>query len=720
MTYPRRGSLVSSINLNQFRLAFFFLAAQAVLLPAQIQKIDFRQLVDVKPIRVSFKRTSPPMSILEDSFSKAAAEPANPSIYLKAGVTRAPQSLNNPNGPQPVQLAAVVVSRESAQAKKEEKILTNPAGRQMIDTIRKATVQIPAQVVTQPSPKAVPGQKLLRVPLALPVQAQAPAAMAATASAAPAAQSFLASAPVTVSSGQAVPPPQAATTVPNKSALQLPVNPVKRPDHAWAKHFKQQISISGPLEVTGGLAFTGGGDYFTVYRQVGNTNLEAGRVWVRDGRFEISVAEPYGLLVAELRRSDGHLMGRGEVWIEDIEGAFDGRPLETHLVIEPSVVTTRGHLQTAYSYEGYSDPIPEADVDLPAIDVETKSSAAGDFKMPETLSGSSFVVKANKKGYWGGLTLASNVSPYVLTMYPDKMIKALYELIGRPEGIKEGDFESSGIIWGKVTHREKPLAGTKVELADGSAFGPIYFNGLHLPDRRLESTGPNGLFVFIKANPGINVIRAYNGDKALPSKVVLVDHHHATHVALEASQKRIADVYVHDVLSRKPVPSEVRFVGSAKGGRTTVDGAIRLRYTYANDPLFIEVDSGETYVESRVSTHRRARFIGVPQIPKAWLDGLVRRLPVTPQPGLGTIVGFVENNNFVAYLDRVENEYIQIFYFNQNGEIIPSGVAGGGFVIVNVVPGARTVTIGGDRTVFPWTQVTLVDSQFTSILTHKF
>ncbi|HEX4925464.1 MAG TPA: hypothetical protein VFV50_15330 [Bdellovibrionales bacterium] len=703
--------MVSSINLNQFRLIFFLLAAQAVFLPAQIQKIDFRQLVDMKPVRVSLKRTSPPMSILEDSFAKAVSAPQTPAIYLRAGVKRPPQSQNQPQGQKPVQLAGVVVSRDAAQANNEEKALTNPVGRQMIETFRKQAAAI------QPAAKAPAAASVtnhVRVPLALPSQAtaQAPAVLAPAV--------YLGAPPVSAPKGQAVPPPQAATTVPNKTTLRLPTTPVKRPDHAWAKHFKQQISLSGPIEITGGLAFTGGGDYFTIYRQVGNTNLEAGRVWVRDGRFQITVAEPYGLLVAELRRSDGQLMGRGEVWIEDVEGALDGRPQEVHLVIEPSVVTTRGHLQTAYSYEGYSDPIPEADVELPAIDIETKSSVAGDFKMPETLSGSSFVVKANKKGYWGGLTLASNVSPYTLTMYPDRMIKALYELIGRPQGIKEGDFESSGIIWGKVTHREKPLAGTKVELADGNAFGPIYFNGLHLPDHRLESTGPNGLFVFIKANPGINVIRAYNGDKALPSKVVLVDHHHATHVALEASQKRVADVYVHDLLSKKPVQSEVRFVGSAKGGRTTAEGAIRLRYTYANDPLFIEVDSGDAYVDSRISTHRRARFIGVPQIPKDWMDSLVRKLPVTPQPGLGTIIGFVENNNFVAYLDRVENEYIQIFYFNQNGDIVPSGVAGGGFVIVNVVPGARTVTIGGDRTVFPWTQVTLVDSQLTSILTHKF
>ncbi|MEQ1875444.1 MAG: hypothetical protein ABL958_02280 [Bdellovibrionia bacterium] len=695
MSYPGRGNLAAVAIPNQFKNSFFFFAAIAILLPAHIQRIDFRQFSQMKPVYVSLKRTSPPVSILEDTFSKQAEPSKTAPIFLRAG-RETPHSLNQP--PRIHQLAAIVLNgKDDIPAPIQVQPALSAAGQDMIDSIRRGTQSVMPAVAPAPQQPAM--------------EATAPSTISEQ-------QPFIISGGKIISGMPLVAAPK-AVSIPLKAPPQI-VAPINRPKIDWGKAFSKNVVITGPLEITGGLAFTGGGDYISVYRQVGNTNLEAGKVWIRDGRFEIQVQEPYGNLVAELRRSDGNLIGRGEVWIEDIEGVFHGMPKEARLVIEPSIVSTKGLVQSAYSYEGYSDPIAEADVEVPAIEVETQADDLGVFRMPEAEVGSSFLVKAKKNGFWGGLTLATNVSTYALTMYPDRMIKALYEVVGRPEGIKFGDFESSGIIWGKITHHDQPLAGTKVELADGAAYGPIYFNSLHLPDRRLETTGPNGLFVFVRAQPGINVVRAYNGDKALPSKVVMVDHHHASHVVLEASQKRVADVYVQDLLSKRPLVSNVKFVGSAKGGQTTQDGSIRLRYTFANDPLFIEVDSGENYLPSRVSTHRRARFISVPQVKRDWMNELVKKLPVTPQEGLGTIVGFIENKNFVTYLDRTDNEYIQIFYFNSKGEIIPSGEAGGGFIIVNAKPGPRSVTIGGDRSVVPWTQVTLVDSSKISVITHQF
>jgi hypothetical protein len=488
------------------------------------------------------------------------------------------------------------------------------------------------------------------------------------------------------------------------------------PVQKYGKLFK----LKGQLEITGGLAFTGNGDFINIFRQVGNASYETGDVWIREGKYEIQINEPYGLLVAELRHATGELVGRGEIWIEDIQGMLAGTPQETDLTIEPAIAGHKGQVISAYSFDDYSDPVGTADVEVPGLDQSESADTKGHFKMADALFGSSFMVRAKKKGYWGGLTLATNLSTYNITMYPDKMIQALYDLVGRPEGLRPDEFEQSGIIWGRITHKGKPLAGTKVELADGAAFGPIYFNSLHIPDRKLEETSGNGLFVFLKAQPGINVIRAINGEKALPSKVLVVDYHHATHVTIEAAQKRVADVYVRDAVDGKPLVSQVRFVGAPKAGQTSSQGSIRLRYTFANDPLFIEVDSGENYVESRISTHRRARFINIPQVSKDWLNTIVRKLPVVQQVGTGTIVGFIENKNFVTYLDRDDNEYAQVFYFDNRGEIVPSGVAGGGFIMVNVQPGPRTVTLGGDRTVVPWTQVTLVDSDFLSVINHQF
>ncbi len=686
--------MVISAIPNQIRLVLFFLAIQALLLPARIQKVDFRQFVQMKPVYVSLKRTSPPMSILEDTFSKAAANKVGPVIQLRAGRQTPPQSQNQP--PVTHQLAGITLNGVDEPKKIEVQPALSAIGQERIETLKRAT-----QITWITPPKAT-----------LPVAHEQATGVLPSATS------------QTVTSvlvnPKFSPTPQLPSPLRRSITQSVGTAAQGVAKFDWGAHFNKTFLLSGPLEITGGLAFTGGGDYINVYRQVGNTNLEAGKVWIRDGRFEIQVQEPYGNLVAELRRSDGQLIGRGEIWIEDISGVFDGRPQEVRLVIEPAVVASKGTVQSAYSYEGHAESIASADVDLPGLEIESQADGRGEFRTPEAELGSSFVVKASKKGYWGGLTMASNISPTELTMYPDKMIRALYEMIGRPEGIGLDDFESSGIIWGKVTYRDQPLAGTKVELADGAAIGPIYFNGLHLPDRRLETTGPNGLFVFIKARPGINVVRAYNGDKALPSKVLLVDYHHASHVLLEASQKRVADVYVSDLVTKKPLVSNVRFVGTDKGGQTTKTGSIRLRYTLANDPLFIEVDSGNEYLDSRISTHRRARFISVPQVPREWMNDLLRKLPVTSQPGTGTIIGFIENKNFVAYLDRVDNEFIQIFYFNSKGEIIPSGEAGGGFVIVNATPGPRSVTIGGDRTVVPWTQVTLVDSSYLSVLTHQF
>src|SRR4051812_39292267 len=94
---PRKRALAVQVNPLHVKAFLFLVFAQWVLLPSHIQRIDFRSFSQAKPLTISLRRTSPPVSILEDAFSQAESLKPAETVDLKSGGKRqSPQSQKSP------------------------------------------------------------------------------------------------------------------------------------------------------------------------------------------------------------------------------------------------------------------------------------------------------------------------------------------------------------------------------------------------------------------------------------------------------------------------------------------------------------------------------------------------------------------------------------------------------------------------------------------------
>jgi hypothetical protein len=126
------------------------------------------------------------------------------------------------------------------------------------------------------------------------------------------------------------------------------------------------------------------------------------------------------------------------------------------------------------------------------------------------------------------------------------------------------------------------------------------------------------------------------------------------------------------------------------------------------------------YVEALQVYEDNEDFIDVPLVRSDWLQSLIASRKLNPQPGLGTIVGFVPSTDFEAYLGHLEDfPADQIIYFDSQGQTTDSGVPGGGFVIVSVPLGVQSVALGRAQGQLLQTQVIPVDESGVVVLKFR-
>jgi hypothetical protein len=99
-----------------------------------------------------------------------------------------------------------------------------------------------------------------------------------------------------------------------------------------------------------------------------------------------------------------------------------------------------------------------------------------------------------------------------------------------------------------------------------------------------------------------------------------------------------------------------------------------------------------------------------PLVRSDWIQSLKQARRIDDEPDTSMIVGFVQDENYDVYLPHIDNfPPKNIVYFDSQGQIIEQGVAGGGFVLFNVIPGTHSVVTVSKSTNMAHSQVIPVD-----------
>jgi hypothetical protein len=107
-----------------------------------------------------------------------------------------------------------------------------------------------------------------------------------------------------------------------------------------------------------------------------------------------------------------------------------------------------------------------------------------------------------------------------------------------------------------------------------------------------------------------------------------------------------------------------------------------------------------------------------------WIDAMKGQMRVNSDPRTGTIIGFIRGTS--AYQVSLENLSLgpntKVVYFDARGELTQRnyGEAGGGFMIMNVPEGFRTVLVQPSGTTKALASMVLVESRVTNVISKSF
>lgn len=532
--------------------------------------------------------------------------------------------------------------------------------------------------------------------------------------------------------------------VESKSERDLTVSEVREiaaRSSAAAAPAGRQIIIRGPLELAGGLALTHARDRIAVVRESRGQFIESGAVWIREARYEIFVESMEGHLVAEVRSPQGEVVGRGQISLSSLESSDQKKTLDgVVLRVQPVATGITGRVQSAYSSSStgtssgarsVSRGISGVKVEFQQTPHETRTVSGGIFEESRFTEGSRVMASIEAKDHWPTIASLTTGGEPVVPIFSTKMMEAFVSLTA-PTDMKTSQLdelrETKGVVWGRIVRGSKPVSGASVEVLTEGIGEPVYFNDLMLPDPSLKSTGASGLFAIPAAAEGLHAIQVYIGKRL--SDPVYLQAKAKSVVALELDVLKASEIEsrVYEAFRpEKNISAELRIMGHIKARRMNLDAENAggrdsiVKFAHLGAPTIVDVAAGSEYLAVRVVQNPETRYFDVPLVSRAWYDRVVARMRYNSPSTTGNVIGFIQG---IRYRVMVEEESLsgpaKVVYFDDRGELISQeyGVPGGGFILLGLKDGMRTVLIEAEGSNRVYAVTVLVQEGVPALISH--
>ncbi len=476
-------------------------------------------------------------------------------------------------------------------------------------------------------------------------------------------------------------------------------------------------NISGPLEITGGLAVTN--EYAIEIRRTNEgVAREVGRVDLQKGTYNISVDEPSGSIDARLVDKTGQVLGEGSVRISRLD-MNQANILGPKLRIEPHA-NYNGIVRDFY--KNTSTPAHTlATLIKGAQEINVKKD--GHIAMETMARGSTTILRAAAPQFMQTASLVFAGEEFQTPLFPLSMMRALKEIVSGETQSKSSAENLGAIIWGKVTQDGKTLSGIQVQIENDPSLTAIYFDQFMIPDPKLTATSDNGLYAFVDAEEGFQSLLATRGKSIFGYQNVLVENGSVALGDIENTMKvETVPVRVFDAFTGAPQASRMTLQSVDHEIEAPEGTAVLLLPQVNRLGMLRLVPETNDYVPARYFYNDKEAFLHLPMVPWSWLAGIKSFLKIDDQPDSGTVVGFVSTENFEVYLAGYDEfPKRNIVFFDVQGKITEDGVghAGGGFILYNVPKDTHEVVVVGSKTQKVSSKVLPVDAQTLSVLSFR-
>lgn len=482
---------------------------------------------------------------------------------------------------------------------------------------------------------------------------------------------------------------------------------------------KSQL-LNGQIELQGGLP---AGPHWSieVSRYQDNIKKEDAKIDTGKSNFEIPLSDFSGSLQAKLKDNrTGQVIGEGSYRLS--------QDMSDHKTL-PKIVIKKTQNEVAVNWDsfyrnasrlsgesGSGKTSVAANVLFASINSEGQTDANGIYKFDQVRSGSIGIIRTQANSFYPGMNTIKAGQAKSYPLFPEKMIKALKEII-RDQAVTSEYAETGSVVWGQVLKDGKPVSGVEINVEGLPSYKVSYLNSLLIPDEKQKSTGENGYFVILDLPAGFHSLMATRGNMYLSHVNTIVDDETISTAEIVVNDVRNkTDLKVFDAFTGSPqqasveiqsLPEAVHVLGFAEVMLPAID-----RMSFMN----VTPDS-QSYLKIMMSYDDNQDFIHVPLIPSVWIQNIIIQRKVNLFPDRGMIIGFVENDNYEVYLgydSKFPRE--NIVYFDPQGRISAEAKAGGGFIIFNVNMGPQSVVLAEKDSEMIHMQILDVNSEATSVV----
>ncbi len=512
----------------------------------------------------------------------------------------------------------------------------------------------------------------------------------------------------------------AATNAQGETKSEVPASEVSKHTELSFLEATKQKQISGPLEITGGLAITNE-HYIEIRRSSEGVAQEVGRVDLQSGMYSINVNEPIGSIEAKLVDKAGKILGEGSVRLSRVDLAsiqIKGPKLK----IEPHS-NFSGIVSNFYRNKTDDQAPARAIATLVKGADEINVPRDGHISMSKIAKGSSTVLRAAAPKFMQSSSIVFSGNEFNLPMFPETMMTAMRDIVSTQQQVSLNSEGLQTVVWGRVLLDGKSVSGIKVQLESEPQAIAIYFNQFMLPDPKLSSTSENGLYAFLDVSEGMHSVLATRSDSLFGYQNVVVENGSVAVADLENTMRvESVPVRVFDAFGGTPQDAELT-MQSMDQEINVSKGSVVLNLPQINRMGMIRVTpENSSYLSARYFYNDKDAFIHLPLVSWNWLSTIKSYLKIDDTADSGIIVGFVPDENFEVYLAAHDNfNPKNIVYFDVQGRILQTknGIAGGGFIMYNVPSDIHETVVIGNRSQKVYSKVLPVDTNSLSVLTFR-
>ena len=484
---------------------------------------------------------------------------------------------------------------------------------------------------------------------------------------------------------------------------QAPIEPaVQQPNQATTlSPSKKWATIRGKFELIEGVGIVN--HYIELKRVEEGQVREVGFIDLKAGVYTIDIESPNGYLIAQIKDQNGTLVGEDRERLINLQsrGAFFEGPFIR--VGRPETIAANPALGS--SYDGSSR--------LAALGKSNKTTTASQGISVSLFDNQNVLAKPND--------VFTNISKYSTTISrvfdPSRIYRDIVSL--RPTGdktetamfttkwlsgvteyisdVQKIEFMSKNgpVIIGRVLVDGKAVANVQVLIDSLTGVTPIYFDQFMIPSFSQNSTSENGYFMFLGLEPNNYHVVATKQNVVLGSQLFVAEKEMVAFQNISSrGTPRYKIIRTFDAFSSAAISTDISTAESEEAIENTAGTVSFKSYVESSVGEFLTRAAGSrAYVPVRYVQNTRQEYVHIPMIQENWLLAVRNHNKIEEKADAGTIIGFVTDLTYDAYLVSDDYNKNDIVFFNSLGHIVTEPTTGGGFILFNVPTGARELIL---------------------------